>query len=475
MIGSTAGVLALAVLGSLGLSSQAAAQQEAPIAFIERLPTEGEVWIGTLEQVELRFGIRADVVEEGLVSVYRRELDLPVRLDLSDWSKNFDTKIYPQLDPEATGKSLVMNGEMVRLVPFIETRNGVEYESYTLPVLVEHATAMTHHEGGWRSEGPPVKLILHYASEFEEDFLGDRIAVNPQRLEFSSEPLVREVKETPPSILIGVRTAKARGPWELEARIDDAELSVGDEFTVEVEVRGEYLTSFDLLEPEGAGWVWLGSLESDRLGEPFAHTLRYRFDGRAERAGSWTLPPFRILRFAPESEQYLYDKSNTLSLTVQGTGPAAEVGDEAETSEPEETVEEEHPTATQPLPAWIPALLGAGLLALAAWARQTMRQNVATREAQAFERIERAAAAQEQAIEPLQIWLAARLDWPRARLSGPGTARRLQQAGIEAALAEQAAAFLREAEAARYGGPALADAAPRRETLRSALDAATKI
>ena len=196
----------------------------------------------------------------------------------------------------------------------------------------------------------------------------------------------------------------------MEARIDDAELSVGDEFTVEVEVRGEYLTRFDLLEPEGDGWVWLGSLESDRLGEPFAHTLRYRFDGRAERAGSWTLPPFRILRFAPESEQYLYDKSNTLSLTVQGTGPAAEVGDEAETSEPEETVEEEHPTATQPLPAWIPALLGAGLLALAAWARQTMRQNVATREAQAFERIERAAAAQEQAIEPLQIWLAARLD-----------------------------------------------------------------
>ena len=464
MIGNTL----RSALACLTLCAGMASGQE--VAQIEVDCGDAPLWAGTVREVTIEFALPVEVIEEQLISVFRRPLDLAVRLETRAWAEQQGLSFEPVRAEASDGISFVWDGQLARAQDEAFEVDGMPWRRFVVQGRLRVASEL---ETDTTLSLPAARLHLTYATAWEMDFLGERVPVNQQEWVGEAEVpalALRALPETPRAS----QSSGVMGPARLRVERSSGALQRGEEFQMHVVVTGEDLAEpLQVIAPEGKAWAWLGSIREDD-GTRSSKEQRYRFDGRLMEAGSWAMPPFELLRFDPEQGAYVLEQSESQDLVIAGAAidPPAEGDPRAGEAEVDPT--KDAAAVSQPLPAWIPLLLVAGLLALAAWARQTMRQNVTTRESQAFERIERAAAAQEQAIEPLQIWLAARLNWPRARLSGPGTARRLQQAGIEAALAEQTAAFLQEAEAVRYGGPALADAAPRRETLRCALDAATK-
>ena len=460
MTGSLARAFALAVMAFATTASAAQEVAQVQVDVGDRL-----VWAGTDRVVSIEFALPVLLIEEQMISVFRRPLDLPVRLETRAWGELQELTFEPLLEAFPAGSSFVWDGQLARAQSELFERDGEPWRRFTVRARMRFASEL---EADAELQLPPARLVLTYATEWETDFLGERVPVNQREWvgEGAAPPLALRALPASPR---AAQSSGVIGPVQLTVERSPRDLQRGEEFQVRVTVKGEALPdTVQVLAPQGDAWAWLGSIREDD-GARGAQEQRYRFDGRLMEAGEWTLPPFELLRFDADQGAYVLEQSAPQTLSVADLADAPPMEDEA-TADPEQA----GAPAAEPLPVWIPVLLGAGLLALAAWARQTMRQNVASREAQAFERITQAAAAREDSVEPLQLWLAARLAWPRARLSGPGTVRRLREAGIEAALAEQVAAFLAEAEAARYGGPPLADAAARRETLRRALDAATK-
>lgn len=436
--------------------------------------------MGQFEVLTIRFGIESELVEDRLISVFRRPLDLPVRLDTQAWNEEDSVLMRPQRGEPADGLSFAWDGDLAYARESTQEREGSLYRVYEIQAHLEHAQI---HSGIQRAieriEAEPARLHLAYATAFETDFLGDRVPVSEQRLVVESLPLRRRLRELPQSGLEAMQSSGVFREAKLTATITPSEVEVGEEFQIEVRVEGpRFMPSIDLIHPAELGWTLLGELElEDAVESGFEHELdkllkqeptvrRYRFDGRAEQAGEIDFAPFRLVRFDPDLGEYQQDLSERLSLTVRGA--AAQAGVQAAPTElpPAQPTAETTATTTseRALPIWVHWLLGAGLLALAAWGRQAMRQSASRREA-----VEVAGTDCESATtgrEPLEAWLAAHLGWSKAQLVDPALRARLLAAGVPQELATVTADFLQAAEAARYGGPVPHDAVGIREELR---------
>jgi hypothetical protein len=484
-------VIALLLLACAAAPAQEPASEPAlPLAFVEIEPAEAEAWDGQSEVITIRFGIEDELAENRLISVFRRPLDLPVRLDTQVWHAEASIRVAPLRGEPADGPSFAWDGDLAYARESTQDREGRRYRVYEVRAWVEHRSGPSGVQRATeRLHAEPARLHLAYATAFETDFLGDRVPVSEQRLTIASPPLRRTVRALPQAGLLVAQSSGVFREAKLTATISPSEVELGEEFQIDVRVDGPWdMPNVDLIHPAEIGWTLLGELElesDDRLARVFATepaVRRYRFDGRATQAGVIEFVPFRLVRFDPDLGEYQQDASGRLSLTVRGaavgTGAAAGNQTSADPSETAQPAQPEAPVAspeagsTGRLPIWTPWLLGAGLLALAAWGRQTMRQSVRRREAEVAVGADRASASNGR--EPLETWLAAQLGWTRAQLVDPALRARLQAVGVPAELAAATADFLQAAEAARYGGPATqdsgqgtpGDAATTREELR---------
>ncbi|MCH2102021.1 MAG: hypothetical protein MK209_08885 [Planctomycetes bacterium] len=444
------------------LSAATASSQE--IARLRVDAGTSPIWAGSERMVKLEFALPVAVIEQQLISVFRRPLDLPVRLDTRAWGDQEYFRFEPLREESSGGVSFVWDGQFARakVEPFMES--GEAWNRYTVHAWLRFSSTASSVES---LQLPRARLTLTYATEWEKDFLGERMPVDQREWVGDAEVSAFTIQALPDHPR-AEQSSGVLGPVRLSVERLPQALYRGEDFQVRVIARGQGLSdTLQVIAPEGEAWAWLGSIREDdgTLGSDEQH---FRFDGRLLRAGEWTLAPFEVLRFDSNEGSYILEQSESQTLFI--TGSSEEPQKEVDV----DRVEDFDARSIETTPAWISVLFGAGLLAFASWARQALRRNVAAREAQAFTQIEQVATVDEDAIEPLQLWLATRLEWPCARLSGPGTARRLREVGIEAVLAEQVADFLSEAEAMRYGGPPLVDAGVRRETLRRALDVVMK-
>jgi hypothetical protein len=446
------------VLSLLILAFAAApAQEPAPkLAFLEVEPAESEVWTGQIEEITIRFGIEAELIEDRLISVFHRPLDLPVRLDTQAWNDEFSIAMLPMRGEPADGLSFAWDGELAYARESTQDREGTRYRVFEVQAFVESGGV---HSGSWRYpeyiETKPALLHLAYATAFETDFLGERVPVSEQRLVVESPPLRRRLRELPQGG--GLKALQSSGVFreaKLTATITPSEVAIGEEFQIEVRVEGPlFMPGLDLIHPAELGWTLLGELELEQ--EPTVR--RYRFDGRAEQAGELEFVPFRLVRFDPDLGEYRQDFSERLTLQVRGAvaGNNASAGPRG-VAQPEPPVLVPESSTPERLPLWVHWLLGAGLLALSAWGRQTMRQSARRRESEATAGTEHGPPTTER--EPLEAWLADQLGWGQAQLVDPALRARLLAAGVPQQLATETADFLQAAEAARYGGPAPGDA-----------------
>lgn len=438
-----------------------------PLAFLEIDPAEGDRWMGQFEEITIRFGIEDELAENRLISVFRRPLDLPVRLDTTAWNEVASMLLMPQRGKQEDGRSFAWDGELAYAQETVEERQGTIYRVYSVRALLEFASAVSAGDRITMLEAEPARLHLSYATAFETNFLGEREPVSEERIVVESAPLVREVKRLPGGSPQAMQSSGVFSAAQLTASLSPKQVEVGEEFQFEVRVEGERLPpSVDLIHPAEQGWKLIGSLQL----EEGRSLHRYQFDGRAEQAGEIEFAPFRLVRFDPDAGEYQQDLSERLTLLVRGADPGASVPAEvdagAQVEAPGSSSSPAQPAPSQPLPIWVHWLLGAGLLALAAWGRQAMRQSAQRRE------VERAAlgGAPSRASgadrEPLEAWLAEQLGWKPAQLIDPRLEQRLLTAGVPQELAARTAHFLLAAETVRYGGPAPRDLAETREKLR---------
>ena len=149
----------------------------------------------------------------------------------------------------------------------------------------------------------------------------------------TSELLRRTVRPQPAEDPLAERSSGVFGPVELELQAGSRTLQRGEEFQLELIVRGDFLpASLRPHAPEGEGWTWLGRLQTTPA-EPGVQEHRFRFDGRARRAGTWTMPGFELVRFDPDTGAFVVTRTAPLQWTVQSDG-AAEARAAAEHPEP---------------------------------------------------------------------------------------------------------------------------------------------
>ncbi len=470
-------MFAFLTLALAAAPAQETAQESAlKLAFLEIEPAEAEAWDGQSEVIRIRFGIEDELAENRLISVFRRPLDLPVRLDTEAWEEWSAIDVMPLRGTPADGMSFAWDGELAYARESTQEREGIRYRVYEIRAIVSCGGP---HSGNWSypedNEMEPARLHLAYATAFETDFLGDRVPVSEQRLVVESSPLRRRLRELPQGSLKAMQSSGVFREAKLTATVSPSEVELGEEFQIEVRVDGPWnMPNVDLIHPAEIGWTLLGELElesEDRLARVLATepaVRRYRFDGRATQAGEIEFVPFRLVRFDPDAGEYQQDLSERLTLKVRGA--AAQTGEESTPPErlPAQPSNETTTDKSEPsLPIWVHWLLGAGLLALAAWGRQAMRQSAGRRESTATAGVARVEGGRSEADrEPLEAWLATQLGWRPAQLVDPALRARLLGVGVPQDLAMATVEFLQAAEAARYGGPAALELEQTREELR---------
>lgn len=432
------------VLGAL--ASPLSAQE--PPAFVELdFGADELAWQGERETAVLRIGIEQAFLRENVVELFRRPLDLQLRVRSESWAA-FDAA---QLRVEALeeGSSLAWNGEVVRVHMTEIERDAARWTVLELPLRID-----------WQGvapellELPPLVLEFDYATEFEEDFLGDRMPLNKQRASVSSALIRRELRALP-----GAIDAVTFGPAELRADPVSLTTQLGEQFSIVVETHateGNELYGGQLRLLDGAdGWSALGELELEAV----PGVMRRRFDFLTRAAGEHRLR-FERAVFDPAAQQLA---TESVEVTVRVVGGASSpvippaIGP-VDFAEPEGG----RPWLLVPL-----ILAGAGLLWVYARAMQAQRLRVVAWENGGSTRTPDGASAPG-GPEPLQDWLAGQLGCAPSALVTPRAEQRLLAAGAPESLARDTARFLASCEAARYGGPAVADAAAQREDLRRA-------
>lgn len=463
--------LPLARAAALLCLAAAAPAQEPARAFVELATDAPEPWLHEPFAVRVRVGLERALLEDGLVPLFSRPLDVPVQLHVPWWDglpERAAALAGAPAGADARAATLALDERPVaarRLAD--EERGGRTY------ALLELERRLLPERAG-ELELAPATLRLAWATRFQEGLLGTRTPLDRREEHLASAPLVLRVRALPdegrPADFSG-----AVGRFHVRAEARPTALAAGESLALTLTVEGPgaaRLADAPRLE-RLPGFHVRGVVAGEPDG---ADARRFVYDLAPESAAVRALPPVSFSYFDPTPPAgYVTVRTERIPLEVRPApaqdAPATDAGarDAAPVDAPEDA------------PAWAPLVLPLGLVAalgLAAWLALRARRPRAPAEAAAL----RVAAARAlppapdaDEAERLAGVLGAALGRPpSAVIAARDLAERLAAAGLPAELAERAARRLEELVAVRYGGLPPAEGAEDVEALSRRVEAALR-
>lgn len=302
----------LAPLDRLPGSDSARDETSEGRAFVEVVAPRTRGYVGELLRLEVRFGFDAEFLENALIPLFRRQLDVPVQLE-ADWLDEPDAQELARAfggTPPEDAVSVARNDRVAhaRRLPD-RVVSGRTFRVFALDVLrIEGAP------GVLRLGGP--RLVYAHAAAFRDDFVHGRTPTE-RRDGYVVGPDVEIAIDALPASGRPDAFSGAVGDFRIDLRVDEAADPGGTSTRCVIAIHGEGDLG-DAIPPDGAnfpGFRVLGVLDDrGRARRTLTFDLERRseavrripsvafhfFDPRppgAYRAAS--TPPFDLPRLAP--------------------------------------------------------------------------------------------------------------------------------------------------------------------------------
>lgn len=472
--------LLLVLVGATAVSAEE--RRPAERAFVEVSADPVAPYVGQPFVLRLRLGFDKRWFEAHAVPLFRMPMDVPVQVDapwLRALSATRDPLLPAQLDAgDAPGLSFVLNDQVVRATVL----RDVVRDGLTFAVLEVSRSFEATRPGVLEVEEPSLRFA--HATEFEDDFVGGRVAINRVDETLRGQAISLQVRALPeagrPPDFDG-----AVGRFRLQARLDESRLEAQGILRLLVEIRGDgNLWTFPrprLRDLEG--FHLYGATES-RQGDHRAITYEL-----APTSPHVKLVPAVTLLFFDPTRPGAYRRAQTEPLPLTVSVPAHTGG---EADPPAGTASSE--TASTGPSLWhrfrvclgmLLAALCLGLYVRRRQARLSTRPALSVEYAaddqaraeqiQSADAVLRAALGGPAAADGLAAYLAVQLAVPTAVIVAPDLAARLAAAGVSPDLAGRTAEVLARHVAARYGAPAPGEAHLLDEALVDALQGAFEL
>lgn len=438
-------------------------------AFLEVATTRPTCYVGERVALVLRIGFETGFLEEHLVQLFRRPLDVPAQVEAPWWSGLACARMLAGPAREGERVELALGDSVVtaRRAGELE-RDGMRFETFELERdLVPSCVGAL--------EVPAARLRFAFATRFRDDLLQGRVPLDRVDALVRSAPLALEVLPLPedgrPLAFSG-----AIGRFEVEAAARPREVEEGESLLLALVVRGAgNLLDFEAPRlDELAGFHVRGSKTARTDGE-----ARVEYDLAPLRASVREVPAIRFAYFDPEAGAYRVVETRPIAIEVRPSERAAEPGRAAPTDpRPAKSgaISEEEPGTRSWPRAVAVALAVLGSLALGRMLRRRSRDQRAARAERArAERASQAFRAHESAgdaelANAFAELLAGALGCSTAAVIGGDLRARLAAAGVPDGIAQRAAELLDALVAARFGGHAPADARARLAAIATELE-----
>ena len=422
--------VALSLLLLALLASPLCAEDDAPEAhvFLEIVTPRDHVFVGEPFTLSLRVGIDRAFFDEHAVQLFRREMELPVQVEAPWLAGPPGTRALDRggvrgdvpLAVEGREAQALRLGEQVRGDRRFEV---VEVSGQYLPEV----------QG---SHVLNASLRFGYATRFEEDFLGGRVAVDRRDVRVAAPPFTLTVDPLPEEGRLEP-WAGVVGRYTVSASIAPASSAVDGALALTLRIEGRGNLAFvDAPAAVRIPGFHVYGLVDDHGAE--RRTIVYEL---APLAGTTEIPAIPFVFFDPAPPAgYRVVQTDPIRLASPPSAPP-----------PRDAL----PSGRGVTWAW---LLAPIVLVLAALFFVRQRRRAAARRA-APPRATWSARLAADAADPTQLMtdaLAAHLGVAPAAVIGPKLAARLQAAGVDVELAARAARCVEALVGARFGGGASA-------------------
>lgn len=418
----------------------------ANVAFLEFAFDRDSSYVEQVVGATLRFGFRTELIERGLVPLFRQPLDVPVQVR-SRW---LAAPPVPVIDAGSDGgRSFSLNGSAAHARPVDRMVRG-EHEF----VVFERRYSVRPTRSG-ALDVPSAFLRFAYATEFEDGLLEpvplDRreaiVYATPTTLEVSPLPLTGR-----PDSFTG-----AVGQFEVHAILDRSSATVGDVLELTLTVRGT--GNFDSLGAPRLPWRDVHELSRSLMRASAEVACRYEFVVLDAMDG---LTPIEFGFFDPEVAGYRTIRTEPLSCSVTGTRSAARSALTTPGIDDIHEASELVVVAGQPFDPSVSSWRLGGLILVAwlaafAFAHHRIRRRLdrldpsrprARRAAREFRR----AVGTRSTRDALSAYLAARLRTDEAAVVDVNLHERLIESGVDEQLARKSDRLVRALVRAEFGG-----------------------
>lgn len=436
--------LALAVLALAQGDAPAGTAQGEPVpedaAFVETTAARATWYVGEVVPLRVAFGFDAAFLEQRLVRLFQRELDVPAQL-LVPWFDGVSGAelVGPPRAPESARRATIALGAGVVEAARREDAGGrlvLELERDLRPTRPGELVL------------PGAALHFAWATSFRDDLLAGRTPLDRREATVRGQPLALEVLPLPergrPPGFTG-----AVGRFDVDAEVDAGEVELGRGLRLVLRVRGEGdLSSLAPPRLELPGFRVRGSLALDPQG-PGERAFEY--DVAPLDLAVREVPAIPFAHFDPTPPAgYRTAFTEPLPVRVVPAGAAPRREPTVSAAPPAPPEEDDVPRRMALVAGLTIGALGISLVVLALRARRAEARPPDERAADAF----RSLSEGDDPAPKLVEYLAARLGVREAAVVAPDLPRRLAAAGVPDELARRAGALVEDLMAARFGGPA---------------------
>ena len=425
-------------------------------AFVEVAVPRTTYFVGEPVRLTLRFGYDAEYFRMHVIPVFRRALDVPVRIE-APWTSGISGTLDPAGDvvaeePNAQRLTLVVNDYAIAAPRVADVvRDGRAF------TVLEIERRFVPRRAGDIALSAPV-LRYAYTSRFDDDLVHGRVPTDRNDAVIAGTPRVVTIRALPadgrPADFGG-----AIGRFTVQAEVARPDVTAGESLSLSLRIAGDgNLGAFDPPRLDALPGFHVYGMLDDR--------------GRTIRTVTYDIAPLSdSVREVPSIAFDYFDTTPPGTYRSERTKPIpiavrSRDGSSSTPTEPPPVPPPATPRSAFSVVLTIVEVALTAALLFAMWRSIRRRAGAKARVEPTTERGRVAAAEfRAQTAAPgadvsgaLAAYLAARLDCAPAAVIAPDLAARLVAAGVPAALAARTAELIERAVAARYGGAASHDA-----------------